>query len=147
MRRYRLEKDRSMMFPIWRQQELENLGEYPVSMPLITKIEQIQFQGPCLWMIENIKKEIIFVRYNRGELVCRKDNQFNGQQFFVNKSKDKFPPRSIDLNQMLKLTRFKLNHEQFLVNTNKETTQIARETGQASPDLSEKGKDHVQGLG
>lgn len=110
------------MFPIWRQQELENLGEYPVSMPLITRIEQMQFNGPCLWMVKNIKNQTIFVRYNKGELVCRKDNQFNGEQFFVNKSKDRFPPKSIDLQQMLKLTRFKLAHDQFLNSINKETT-------------------------
>ena len=103
------------MFPaLWKQKELENLGEYPLSMPLILRIEQMQFNGPCLWMIKNIKNQTIFVKYNRGELVCRKDNQFNGEQFFVNKSKDKFPTRSIDTQEMLRLTKFKLDHSQFL---------------------------------
>lgn len=85
-----------------------------MSMPLIERIELLQ-NKPLVWCLRTSKGKIIYVRYDRGTLTCRYDNQFNGQQFFMKTwGRMQQPPTTLSLDEMLKATKFKINHDSYI---------------------------------
>lgn len=85
-----------------------------MSMPLIEKIDQISYYGPCIWNMRTSKGKIVYAKYDRGTLTCRYDNQFNGLQFFMKKFAGQHTPRTLSTEEMLLSTKFKLDHGQFI---------------------------------
>lgn len=84
-----------------------------MSMPLIEKIEQTMFMGPCTWTLRTDKGKIIHVRYKLGDLSCRFDNAFTGDKFFT-QTKPGHQPVNITTQEMLDRCGFRLVHDAYL---------------------------------
>lgn len=85
-----------------------------MSMPLIQSIRYVSSIGPVRsWVLRTDKGKIVYVKYARGTLTCRYDNEFTGKEFFQRKYIS-HPPSSLTTDEMLHATRFKLNNDDYL---------------------------------
>jgi len=91
-----------------------------MSMPLLISIEQTSKEFPCSWILKTSKKKTVYVRYINGKLSCRYDSEFTGKEFYSHRQLLR-APTSINTDQMLALTKFKLEHYLLPSNSNDQT--------------------------
>lgn len=97
-----------------------------MSMPLVERIEQIQSVGPTfVWTLRTIKGKIIYVKYHKGALTCRYDNEFSGKMI-MQKAFKKNAPSSLSTLEMLRHTQFMLDHQynKYEQHTNKKQARV-----------------------